>query len=289
MLLVESERLLGPVELDPEPVLASGGDLADDDRPDRPRVGLELDEGGVFGRHPAQLAAARCCFERVTGLADSLWHGGQQPRSDALDAMAGNELGEVAPVRADVCERARRTAELLVHAPVGVPGAQEPVLQVRAVQQAQRTGLPARDALARLTHRRVVAVDERHGRVAPRLRRDVDEPLRAGGVECQRLLADHVLPLRQRGLGERQVKVVRRADVDNVDVRIADELFGRREVPLSAELGRRRASRLRRRGGDADQPCSRESSRPCVHLADEPGSCDRRAEELHPCGSLNRT
>ncbi len=260
-----------------------------DDRPDRARVGLELDEGGVFGRHLAQLAAARCCRERVTCLADSLRHGGQQPRRDALDAMAGNELGEVTPVRADVGERARGAAQLLVHAPVGVVGAQKPVLEVRAVQQAKRTGLPARDALARLAHRRVVAVDERHGRLPSRLRRDVDEPLRSGGVERERLLADHVLPRCQRSLGERQVKVVRRADVDDVDVRIADQLFGRCEVPLGAELGGRRLSRLRRRGGDADQPCSRESSRPGVHLADEPGSCNRRAEERHPCGSLNRT
>ena len=153
--------------------------------------------------------------------------------------MAGDELGQVAPVRADICERARGAAEPLVHTPVVVVRAQEPVLQIAAVQQAHRAGLPARDALARLAHRRVVPVDERNRRLESRVGRGVDEPLRARGVERQRLLADHVFACGQRSLGEREVKMVRRADVDDVDVRVAHHLLGRVESPIRAErLGR---------------------------------------------------
>jgi hypothetical protein len=71
--------------------------------------------------------------------------------------------------------------------------------------------------------------------VEPRVRRSLDELLRAGDIERQRLLADHVLPSRQRGLGERQVEMVRRADVHHVDVRIAHELLGRVEGSIRLE------------------------------------------------------
>ena len=58
LLLVEGERLLRAVDLDPEPVLAPGGDLADHDRAERAGVRLELDDRGVLGAHRA--AAPRC-------------------------------------------------------------------------------------------------------------------------------------------------------------------------------------------------------------------------------------
>ena len=51
----------------------------------------------------------------------------------------------------------------LVDAPVVVARAQQPVLEVAAVDQADRAGDAGADALARLAHRGVVAVDERHG------------------------------------------------------------------------------------------------------------------------------
>ena len=132
-------------------------------------------------------------------------------------------------------------AQPLVHAPVVVVGAQQPVLQIGAVQQAHRAGLPAGDALARLAHRRVVAVDERNrGLDGPTSAAASTSSLRLCGVERERLLADHVLAGGQRGLGERQVKVVRRADVHDVDVRVAHELLGGVERPIRAELGGRR-------------------------------------------------
>ena len=133
-----------PVELDPEPVLAACRDLADHDRAERATVGLELDERRVLGRHGSRVARRRAGPERVPPrLARALRHSGEQASREPGDAMAGDELGEVAPVRADVGERARGAAELVVDAPVVVVRAEEPVLKVRAVQQVQRTGPPA--------------------------------------------------------------------------------------------------------------------------------------------------
>ena len=77
--------------------------------------------------------------------------------------MAGDELGEVAPMRADVGEGARRSAEVGVDAPVVVLGSQQPVLEVGAVDEVDGTALAGADTLLGLADRGVVAVDERDG------------------------------------------------------------------------------------------------------------------------------
>ena len=123
---------------------------------------------------------------------------------------------------ADVGERTRGAAEPLVDAPVVVVRAQQPVLQVGAVDQAHRPGLPA----ARRARAPRAPSGSSGRRTAPRLTRPTPAAASAsccapGGVERQRLLADHVLAGRQRGLGEREVQVVRRADVDDVDAGLA--------------------------------------------------------------------
>ena len=192
--------------------------------------------------------------------------------------MTGDELGEIAPVRADVGKGARRAAQLLVHPPVGVVGSKKPVLEVGAVEEAHRAGLTARDPLAGLAHRRVVAVDEGHRCVVSRLGRRVDEPLRAGHVERQRLLADHVLSRRERCLGERQVEMVRRADVHDVHVWIANELLGGVKCSIRAERGGSSPGRLRRRGGHTRQMGAGEKRRASVDSPDEPGPRNGRLD-----------
>jgi hypothetical protein len=48
-----------------------------------------------------------------------------------------------------------------------------------------------------------------------------------------------VLACGERSLGKGEVKVVRRADVNDVDGPVADQLVGRVEGPRGAELGGR--------------------------------------------------
>ena len=97
------------------------------------------------------------------------------------------------------------------------------------MDQPDRARDPGANALARLAHRRVVAVDERHGGDAPGADRGLDHLLGAAIVDRQRLLADDVLARRQRGFGERQVQVIGGADVDDVDIRRLDQLLRGRE------------------------------------------------------------
>ena len=113
------------------------------------------------GRTRAPVARARAPGTAVSVRADS-----------ARDAVAGDELGQVAPVRPDVGERARGAAELRVDAPVVVSAREQPVLQVGAVDAgARRRSSAGAIARAGLAHRRVVAVDERHGGHAAASRR----------------------------------------------------------------------------------------------------------------------
>ena len=93
--------------------LRPGGDLTDDDGAEGARVGLELHERGVLGRDRLDVPAPHARPERAPiRVADPVRHRGQQTCAQARDAMAGDELGEVAPVRADVRERPRGAAPL---------------------------------------------------------------------------------------------------------------------------------------------------------------------------------
>jgi hypothetical protein len=191
--------------------------------------------------------------------------------------MPGDELGEVAPVRADVGERARRAAEVRVHPPVVVLRPGQPVLQVAAVHEADRAGAPAAHTLARLAHHRVVAVHEGHERTAVGLAGQLGQPRGPGEVERQRLLADDMLAGQQRGLGEREVEVVGRAHVHDIDVGRLDQRLGRLERAVGTEPPGRGLGVLERRIGHADQPRSRQPRSAGMHRADEARAGDADA------------
>ena len=85
-------------------------------------------------RSPAPTGRERRGVAAVGALGDD----GRGLRAHRRDPLAGDELDEVAPVRADVGERARRAALRRVDPPVVVVGRGEPVLQVAAVDEADR-------------------------------------------------------------------------------------------------------------------------------------------------------
>ena len=87
-----------------------------------------------------------------------------------------------------------------------------------------------------------------------RRRGELGQPLGPGDVERQRLLADDVLAGGQRRLGERQVKMVRRAHVHDIHVGRFDERLARVECPVGAEPPGRHLRVLERRIGHADEP-----------------------------------
>ena len=88
--------------------------------------------------------------------------------------------------------------------------------------------------------------------------------------------------------------MVRGAHVDDVDVIGGDQLLGGREPARDAKRAGRGGGAVGRRGGDADQPGSRESRRPRVHATDEAGADDPdsqirvQARRVEPTGSRPR-
>ena len=242
--------------------------------PTAPRVGLELHDRRVLGARPARAAPwpltdwkAACA-----SLREALGQRGHRARAQARDAVAGDELGQVAPVRADVGEGARRAAELLVDAPVVVLRTQQPVLQVAAVDQPQRAGRAGAHALARLAHGRVVAVDERDGRDPARARRPRRSApgrrrRRARSASRRSRACRRPAPPRRAGradgwacrCGRRRRPAPRRAPPRESNARSAP----------SAAAARRALSRRGRR--DPDEACACKPGGARMNGTDEPG------------------
>jgi hypothetical protein len=89
VLLIERNRLVASVELDPQAVLAPGRDLADDERAQNTPVRLEVDDGRVLGRHATRVCRSRPGREGVcAGLACAFGQRRQQPRRETRDALA---------------------------------------------------------------------------------------------------------------------------------------------------------------------------------------------------------
>ena len=216
----------------------------------------------------------------VTGLPSGpgpLGDGDLRARRQPRDLLAGDELGQVAPVRADVGERARGAARRGVDAPVAVLGIEQPVLQIGAVDEAHRPGVAAAHALARLADRGIEAIDERHRRDDVGRRGLAGQRLGARAVGGQGLLADDVAARGQRRRGQRAMQVVRRADVDDVDVAGLDHLLGARG-PLGPQVGGRLGRAFRRRRRDGHDARAGQPRGASMDRADHPRADDARPQ-----------
>ena len=260
--------------------LRPGRDLADHDRAERAGVGLELHDRGVLGRRPARgspppppaanaLAPRRAACApgtAVSSRADSRvmrWPETNSARSHQCEPMSANAR-EAPP-------------SSLVHAPVVVVGREEPVLEVGAVQQAQRAGPPAARraraprAPSGSSGRRTAPPPA--ARVAPRRRRAAARRRRRAPAASRRSRACRPRA-RPRPAGRCRWFGVQMWTTSMSGSR--DHLLGRVERPLGAELGRGRGARDS--GDEAATPRARagQARRPGVDPPDEPGAGDRR-------------
>jgi hypothetical protein len=131
---------------------------------------------------------------------------------------------------------------------------QQPVLQVRAVNEMDASELAAGNHLARLLHERVAAVVEGDGvHDAGFLGRLVQLP----GVRRrhrERLVRNDVLAVLQRGQHHGHMQVIRRRVVDDVDVGIGDQRLVAAVVLGHAErIAFRRADARSMRDGTTDE------------------------------------
>ena len=162
-----------PVTSKPELVLVAGRDLADHHRAADTRRRCGTGRGDVLGGDGAPTAGAPPLDSKAWAWASRArrsWHRGDQLGAHRRQPVAGHELDEVAPVGADVGEGPRPPGQRRVDSPVVVVLGGQPVLQVGAVDEAERAGI-GRDAGPGLAHHRVEAVDERHRRHDARRRR----------------------------------------------------------------------------------------------------------------------
>ena len=114
---------------------------------------------------------------------------------------------------------------LRLEAPVPVGVVEEPVLEVVAGDEPDLAEVAVGDGLAHVLVERVepdVEVDRVDE--AARARASLDEPGRLRGGHRQRLLADDVLAGGEDRRRLRDVEVVRRGDVDDVDGRVGEDL-----------------------------------------------------------------
>jgi len=156
------------------------------------------------------------------------------------------------------------------------------------VQQPQGSGRARRDPFARLAHRGVEPVDEGHEGQHAGVGCQVGHPLGVGDGRRQGLLADDGLACGDHGQRGLDVRVVRRADVDDVDVRRLDQLVEARCPTGSPEGSNPSGGGL---GTGPDHGHDLAPSGPYgvrVHAADEAGPDDPRTEATTHVWSLRR-
>ncbi len=132
-------------------------------------------------------------------------------------------FGQVAPVRTDVTQRG--TVATLSR--IGTPGVDiwitHPVLQIKAVDEADGSCFAASNHAARLLYERISAIVEGNGMRYFCGQGCISKGLAFRRVEREWLVGDDMLAGSKYGERDRQVQVIRRGVVNDVDVRIGDQ------------------------------------------------------------------
>jgi hypothetical protein len=220
---------LAAVDFNVQPVFASRGDLAGDHASTRARAHVKQDSAEIFCAYRSYNVIFRAeklvgkalngVFGLLAGCVEGLQVGDQRG-----DAQAGDVLGHVEPVRADIGHAARRAASLRVDAPVPVRVVEQPVLRISALHGENLAQLAGLSHAAQLLHHGVVAQIVADAVAQPRLRGQGNQFPRLADGCGQRLFADHVLAGFERLFGHRIVQRVGGEDVDRIDGRIAENL-----------------------------------------------------------------
>ena len=148
MLLAPRQSTLRAIDSDGQRVLVAGRDLACPEQATR-AIGIAQHDLGIV-------------VERAT------WHEGAEFRAERAHGDAGDVVGEIVGVRADVADAASRAGALRVGAPAGLllatvlqPGCQ-PVLCVFDLHDADVTQFACLDHRARMPHHGIAGVIMRH-------------------------------------------------------------------------------------------------------------------------------
>jgi hypothetical protein len=227
---VEGDRPLRAVDLHAHGVLAALCHAGRFERAEDSVLEAGGEQGGVVDRDLLALTGGVALpAEALRGAGRGTGrHDGLERAGDLLDRGAGDPLGQVDDVRADVAERAG-AGLVLVEAPGhGGVGVGEPVLEVLGADLSDLAHEPLGDQLLGVGERRGAAVGEAaEGADAAGggVGRGGGHLLGLGHGVRQRLLAQHVLAGGECGEGDLVVGVARGADVDDVDLGVLDEVL----------------------------------------------------------------
>jgi hypothetical protein len=131
----------------------------------------------------------------------------------------------IAPVAADVGDRPRVARHFGDEPPVPIGVFEQPVLQVAAVHGEHAADVAILAHRPRLLHQRHVAVVEIDGVHDARRLGELHQLARLAGVHRQRLFAHHVFLRGEDVAVDLEVQVVWRAVVDDLDVRVGQQLL----------------------------------------------------------------
>jgi len=211
-LLVPEERGLVPVHAQAQSVLLARGDLRGDERGLRPV--LETQEDGRIVVEPAARE-------------------GRAVREQHLHLASRHVLDQREGVDADVRQHAARARDLRIHLPaVAAVGLAEAPLLVFDDDLVDRTEIPVTHEVTRELDHRIARVGERNPEEASLALRDAAERLGLLHREGQRLLAEDVEARLEGGLRDRVMRLVRRADDEEVD---AIRLCGKERLPVGVD------------------------------------------------------
>ena len=234
---------VGAVDLPRHVVLAPGGHLRHGADAARPTVVAQQQSGGVVTRHghPRALAVGTDggggerlhLAGRTVALADE----GVQVGEHLRHLLTGHEAGQVDPVRADVGHRPQRALAFGVESPVPVGLEQQPVLQVVPADQPRCADRPGGHLGGGVLVLGVVAQVEADGVDDAGGLRPFHQVGRLGGVDAERLLADHGQAGVDDGAGLGGVDVVRAGDVHRLQAGHGEQLVERVERRRQQRVG----------------------------------------------------
>ena len=244
---VELERALLAVDLDVVAVLVAGGEARGLEGRDRTLLEAREEEHRVVDGRLARLLAARTRLRALAGdlaarVRDdrALLDEGLLDRAHDLGHLvAGDEARHVDDVRVEVAMRAR-TREITLEAPQQRRVWPAPVLQVRRAHVEDAPEAPLLDQPVRERHRgaaTIVVPDEGAHALLGGGARGEHHLLRVGERAGERLLARDMLAgleARDRHLG---VEMVRRRDIDELDLGVREQVLPVHGRVLPAPLG----------------------------------------------------
>lgn len=219
---VPGEGGLRAADFEPQTIFPAGSDLGDPEDATGAATESEKNRPAVFRVDFDGLGGSEFLFLGLKGLdlafgAITQRVNGFKVGANGFDFEAGDGVGEIEPMRADVGNRAEFAAFFGEDAPIVIVTEEKPVLDVAPDNGENIAEVAAFDELAGFKAEGIKADVVVDGGGAPGFAGKLDQLCRLGGVHGQGFLAKHMLAGEEGARGHFVVKAVGGRDVDRLD------------------------------------------------------------------------